>query len=70
MVSFLLGQQRGYTKCPCHICMRESRDREKHWIHKDWPICEVLTAGLCNIVHDPIVLHDKIVFPPHHIKLG
>lgn len=70
VVSFLLGQQRGYTKYPCHICMWDSRDREKHWIQKDWPIREVLTAGMPNIVHDPIVNRDKIVFPPLHIKLG
>ena len=28
MVSFLLGQQRGFTNYPCHLCMWDSRDRE------------------------------------------
>ena len=37
MVSLLLGQQKGYTKYPCFLCMRDSRDRERHWIQKEWP---------------------------------
>ena len=32
MVCFLLGQQRGYTKYPCFLCMWDSRAREKHWL--------------------------------------
>ena len=30
MVSFLLGQQKDYTKFPCFLCMWDSRDRENH----------------------------------------
>ena len=30
MVNFLLGQQKGYTKFPCCLCMWDSRAREKH----------------------------------------
>ena len=30
MVSFLLSQQKGYTKFSCWLCMWESRDRENH----------------------------------------
>ena len=32
MVCFLLGQQRGYTKYPCFLCMWDSRAREKLWV--------------------------------------
>ena len=37
MVSFLLGQQKGYTKFPYFLCMRDSRDRENYWSRKEWP---------------------------------
>ena len=70
MISSLLGQQRGFTKNPCHLCMWDRRDREKHWTQKEWPISETLEAGTPNIVHDSIVIRKKIVFPSLHIKLG
>ena len=70
MVNFLLGQQRGFTKYPCYLCMWDSRAREKHWNQKEWPIRETLKAGMPNIVNDPIVSREKIIFPPLHIKLG
>ena len=50
--------------------MWNSRDREKHWTQKEWPIHETLDAVTPNIVHDPIVSREKVVFPPLHIKLG
>lgn len=70
MVNFLLGQQHGFTKFPCYLCMWDSRARDKHWIQKEWPVRESLEAGMPNILHDPIVSRDKIIFPPLHIKLG
>lgn len=70
MVNFLLGQQHGYTKFPCYLCMWDSRARDKHWNQKVWPVRETLAAGMPNILHDPIVSRDKIIFPPLHIKLG
>jgi hypothetical protein len=70
MVNFLLGQQKGYTKFPCFLCLWDSRARAKHWTQKDWPIRESLEAGMPNIVQDPIVNREKIIFPPLHLKLG
>lgn len=70
MVNFLLGQQHGFTKFPCYLCMWDSRARDKHWNQKEWPMRETLVAGMPNILHDPIVSRDKIIFPPLHIKLG
>ena len=69
MVNFLLGQQRGFTKSPCYICMWDSRAQEKHWNQKEWPIRETLKAGIANIVKDPIVSRENIIFLPLHIKL-
>ena len=70
MVNFLLGQQRGFTKYPCFLCMWDSRARDRHWNLKEWPLRETLEAGMPNIVNDPIVSREKIIFPPLHIKLG
>ena len=70
MVNFLLSQQKGFTKFPCYLCMWDSRARNQHWIQKEWPIRKTLTVGMQNIVNEPIVSHNKIVFPPLHLKLG
>ena len=34
MVSFLLGQQGGYAKFPCFICLWDSRDKQHRWSQK------------------------------------
>ena len=38
MVNFLLGQQNGYTKYPCFLCMWDSRAKSEHWTRKEWPL--------------------------------
>ena len=50
--------------------MWDSRDRENHWTQKEWPKRDTLKAGMPNVIHEPIVSRDKIIFPPLHIKLG
>ena len=46
MVSLLLGQQKGCTKYSCFLCMWDSRDRERHWIQKEWPKRDTLERGM------------------------
>lgn len=70
MVNFLLGQQGGYTKFPCFICLWDSRDKQRHWIQKDWPVREELKVGMKNVINVPLVNRDRIILPPLHIKLG
>ena len=70
MVNFLLGQQGGYTKYPCFLCLWDSRARDKHWEQKLWPVRKSLTVGEKNIIHQPLVEREKIILPPLHIKLG
>ena len=70
MVRFLLGQQKGFTKFPCCLCMWNSRARDRYWAQKDWPMGDTLEAGMPNIIQDPIVNRDKIIFPSLRIKLG
>lgn len=50
IISMLLGQQGGYTKFPCFLCEWDSRDRENHWIKKDWPKRASLEPGTKNVL--------------------
>ena len=34
IVNFLLGQQGGYTKYPCYICLWDSQAKTEHWTKK------------------------------------
>lgn len=70
MVNILLGQQSGYTKFPCFICLWDSRAKEEHWVRKNWPLREHMTPGQQNIVQNSLVARDRIILPPLHIKLG
>ena len=71
MVNFLLGQQSGFTKYPCFLCMWDSRDIANHYTKKDWPVREELVPCRArNVINNPLVDRDKILFPPLHIKLG
>jgi hypothetical protein len=69
MVNFLLGQQSGFTKYPCFLCMWDSRARNEHYTRKVWPARE-LKVGERNVINDSLVPREKIIFPPLHIKLG
>ena len=71
MVNLLLGQQSGFTKYPCFLCMWDSRDRSQHYIKKDWPARDEMVPGRSNnIVNKPLVDRHKILLPPLRIKLG
>ena len=70
MVNFLLGQQGGYTKYPCFICLWDSGAKSEHWKRKDWPPREALVPGSMNVINTPLVPRGRIILPPLHIKLG
>lgn len=70
MTTILLGQQSGYTKNPCYICLWDSRAREEHWNKKSWPLRKSLKPGSFNVLQKPLVEPKKILLPPLHIKLG
>ena len=38
MVAFLLGQQHGYTKYLCFLCMWDSKAWKKNWVEMNWPL--------------------------------
>ena len=69
MVNFLLGQQSGFTKDPCFLCMWDSRDRAQHYTKKDWPLQEELVPSKeKNVINNPLVDRDRILFPLLLIK--
>ena len=70
MVKFFLGQQNGYTKYPCFMCLWDSRAKQQHWIKKCWPTRNALKVGEENIIREPLIEREKIMLPPLHIKLG
>ena len=70
MLAFLLGQQGGYTKYSCSLCLWNSRADDQHYSRKQWPLREELTPGAHNVIHQPLVLREKILLPTIHIELG
>jgi len=51
--------------------MGDSRNRAQHYTKKDWPVREELVPCRArNVINNPLVDREKIVFPPLHIKLG
>lgn len=57
VITILLGQQSGYTKNPCYICMWDSRARQEHWRKS-------LEPGSFNILKKTLVNPKKILLPP------
>ena len=56
---------------PCFLCMWDSRARAQYYMKKDWPLREELVP--CkerNVINDPLVDKDRILFSPLHINLG
>ena len=47
IVNFLFGQQKGFTKFPCYLCMWNSQARNQHR-----PIHNTLAVGMPNIVNE------------------
>ena len=70
MLAFLLGQQGGYTKYSCFLCLWNSRAGEQHYSRKLWPLRIELTPGAHNAIRQPLVQKEKILLPTLHIKLG
>ena len=70
VLSMLIGQQSGYPKYSCFLCLRDGRAKQDHWIKRDWPSKEVFVTGEKNIVNIPLVNREKVLLLPLHIKLG
>lgn len=69
ITSIILGQQSGFTKEPCFLCLGNCRDRANH-VKKYWPERESFEPGSNNIINQQLVDAWKILLPSLHIKLG
>ena len=63
VLSMLLGQQGGYTKYSCFLCLWDSRAKNKHWIREQWPKRNEFTVGQKNIRNKSLVPPDKVILP-------
>jgi len=70
IITMLLGQQSGFTKYPCYLCLWDSRDRQQHYKVRVWPTRTSLTPGSHNVTKESLVDPSKILIPLLHIKLG
>ncbi|GBM96221.1 hypothetical protein AVEN_184312-1 [Araneus ventricosus] len=69
VVNFLLGQQSGHIKYPCFLCLWNSREKHNTELGKKWRKRENMDFGEKNVINNPLVGREKIIFPPLHIKL-
>ena len=66
MVNLLLGQQSGFTKYPCFMCMWDRRDLAHMKVNLHlWE--ELLPCRTRNIINNPVD-RDRMLFPQLHIK--
>ena len=70
IVNFYLGNKEDIQSIHVFYAYGISQRKDKYWEQKLWPIRKCLTVGEKNIIHQPLVEHEKIIFPPLHIKLG
>ena len=70
MICFLLGQQGGFTKYSCFLCLWDSRATDTHYSNKIWLNRYDRIPGMHNIFNRPLIDGTKILLPPLHIKLG
>jgi len=70
ILTVILGQQSGYTKYPCFLCLWDSRDRMNHYKRKIWTQRTSFEVNSMNVIREPLVNFNRVVLPPLHIKLG
>lgn len=70
IISLLLGQQGGYMKYPCFLCLWDSRADNMHYTKKVWPERTEFVPGSYSVKQEPLIDIKKILLPPLHIKLG
>ena len=55
---------------PCFLNEWDSRNKEEHWTRMNWPTRQKLIPGQKNVQFNALVLREKILLPPLHIKIG
>ena len=70
VLSMLLGQQGRKTKTLASCaCMWDGREKQEHWIEREWSSREVFVLGEKSIKNVPLMIREKVLLPPLHIKL-
>ena len=67
---FSTGSTIWIHKISMFFCLWDSRAKDQHYVKKDWSLRTELKPGDDNVMANPLVPRDKIIFPPLHIKLG
>ena len=55
IVTIILGEQEGFTKNPCFLCLWNSRDREKDYKQNKWPTKNEMIPGSNNVFKESLV---------------
>ena len=66
----LWGQQGGYTKYLCFLCLWDSSAKNEHWIREQRPKKMSLQLEKITFFIESFIPHDKVILSPLHIKLG
>ena len=62
MVNFLLGQQPGFTKYPCFLCIWDSRDQAQHYTKNYCALRkELVPCSAQNIINNLLEDRDRIL---------
>lgn len=70
VIALLTGLQTGYTKNMCFLCHWDTRYRGNQYQKNDWMLRDEFKLNQSNVINIPLVLIDKVLLPPLHIKLG
>ena len=55
MIAFLMGTQGGFTKYPCYLCLRDSRNTKAHYQKQVWPKREEFVVGEKTVKNIPLI---------------
>lgn len=69
ITTILMGQQSGFTKYPCFLCLWDSRARDLHYKKKVWPKRMDFAVGSYNIKEYPLLDPSKVLLPPCILSL-
>ena len=70
MVTFLMNLQGGFTKFPCYLRLRDSRNRAAHYNRRDWPQWDEFNVRRNSVKWEPLTFPLKVLFPSLHLKLS
>ena len=70
VIGLLMGMQAGFTKYCCFLCLWDSRAVSQHYKQKDWGSRSTFVPGEHSLKENLLVVMNKVLLHPLHIKLG